>query len=228
MRAFVPELKKLPRRRVLTVTSIGLPGKVAQRCVNALFGTAYGTTFKTLGVKQKLVIGPLSCRWMNALHAPASKWEARWGLQVPAFVTQRDLLQADPLTQVKVADWDYDLVAQILHKGPYAEEWPSIERLHLFVAEQGYRIVGPHEEEYLTRPDAKVPKTIIRYRVKKKAASRRASTPAKPAAPLAITPAKPAAQRASAPAKPAARRAVGGAKAVRKRASTRKRVSARA
>jgi hypothetical protein len=29
-----------------------------------------------------------------------------------------------------------------------------------------YEIAGPHEEEYLTRPDAKVPKTIIRYAVR--------------------------------------------------------------
>ena len=39
---------------------------------------------------------------------------------------------------------------------------------------KGYRIVGPHEEEYLTRPDVKVPKTIIRYRVKKRAVRKRA------------------------------------------------------
>jgi hypothetical protein len=111
---------------------------------------------------------------MNALKAPPSKWEARWGLEVTGLVTGRDLRQADPKTRIKVADWDYGLVAQILHKGPYADEWPSIEKLHAFVQEKGYRIVGPHEEEYLTRPDVKVPKTIIRYSVKKRAARKRA------------------------------------------------------
>jgi hypothetical protein len=177
MRAFVPELTRLPRRRVLTVTTIGNPNKVAQRCVNALFGTAYGTKFKVFGPKKKMVVGRLACRWMNALHAPSSQWEARWGLEVPSFVTGRDLQQSDPRMRVKVADWDYDLVAQILHQGPYADEWPSIEKLHAFVKEKGYRIVGPHEEEYLTRPDVKLPKTIIRYRVKK-VARRRAARPA--------------------------------------------------
>jgi len=175
MRAFVPELTRLPRRRVLSVTTVGSPNKVAQRCVNALFGTAYGTKFKVFGpLKQKMEVGLLACRWTNALKAPPSKWEARWGLEVSSFVTGRALLQADPKTRVTVANWDYGLVAQILHKGPYAEEWPSIEKLHAFVKEKGYRIVGPHEEEYLTRPDVKVPKTIIRYRVKKLARRRRA------------------------------------------------------
>jgi hypothetical protein len=174
MRAFVPELTRLPKRRVLTVTTVGSPNKVAQRCVNALFGTAYGTKFNVYAPQKKMVVGRLACRWMNALKAPASKWEARWGLEVSGFVTGRLLQQEDPKTRVKVADWDYGLVAQILHKGPYAEEWPSIEKLHAFVKEKGYRIVGPHEEEYLTRPDVKVPKTIIRYRVKKRAARKRA------------------------------------------------------
>jgi hypothetical protein len=31
-----------------------------------------------------------------------------------------------------------------------------------------YEVTGVHEEEYLSRPDVKVPKTIIRYEVKKK------------------------------------------------------------
>jgi hypothetical protein len=174
MRAFVPELTRLPKRRVLTVTTVGSPNKAAQRCVNALFGTAYGTKFKVYALqKKKMVVGRLACRWMNALKAPPSKWEARWGLEVSSFVAGRALLQGDPKTRVRVADWDYGQVAQILHKGPYADEWPSIEKLHAFVRAKGYRIVGPHEEEYLTRPDVKVPRTIIRYRVKKLAARRR-------------------------------------------------------
>jgi len=170
MRAFTPELTRLPRRRVLTVTTVGNPNKVAQQHVNALFGTAYGTKFKRFRpAGRSMTIGKLACRWTNALKAPPSKWEARWGLEVSGFVTSRDLLQQDPKIRVRAADWDYGTVAQILHRGPYAEEWPSIEKLHAFVKEHGYRIVGPHEEEYLTRPDVKVPKTIIRYRVKKRA-----------------------------------------------------------
>ncbi len=174
MRAFIPELARLPRRKVLTVTTVGIPNKKTQCHVNALFGTAYGTKFKVMRPKGRpMAIGRLSCRWMNAMKAPPSKWEARWGLEVSDFVTGRDLQQADPKIRVKVETWDYGQVVQILHKGPYAEEWPSIEKLHTFVRDLGYRIVGPHEEEYLTRPDVKVPKTIIRYRVRKRALSAR-------------------------------------------------------
>lgn len=173
MRAFVPELTRLPRRRVLTVTTIGNPSQVAQRCIDALFDTADATKSKVYGPKRKMAVGHLASRWVNAMKAPVSKWEARWGLEVSPFVTGRKLLQADPKRRVKVANWEYGMVAQILHEGPCSSEWPSIEKLHRFIVEKGYRIVGPHEQEYLTWPDVKVPKTVIRYRVKKLAARKR-------------------------------------------------------
>ncbi len=44
----------------------------------------------------------------------------------------------------------------------------TIESRHQFIEENGYEIAGVHEEEYLTSPDAKVIRTIIRYPVKKK------------------------------------------------------------
>jgi hypothetical protein len=46
-------------------------------------------------------------------------------------------------------------------------ERPTIERLLAFIREHGYEVDGPHEDEYLSRPNAKVPKTLIRYSVKK-------------------------------------------------------------
>jgi hypothetical protein len=79
------------------------------------------------------------------------------------------LPQKVPAVTVRLETWDYGTVAQILHIGAYDQEGPTIERLHRFIEENGYEITGAHEEEYLTRPDAKVVKTLIRYVVKKKA-----------------------------------------------------------
>ena len=39
-------------------------------------------------------------------------------------------------------------------------------RLQEFIAASGYEIAGVHEEEYLSRPEAKQMKTIIRYPVR--------------------------------------------------------------
>jgi len=58
--------------------------------------------------------------------------------------------------------------AQIMHIGPYAAEGPAIERLHKFVAEQGYRLRGKHHEIYLGDPRRAAPeklKTIVRHPV---------------------------------------------------------------
>jgi hypothetical protein len=75
------------------------------------------------------------------------------------------LPQKEPGIEVKLETWEYGTVAQILHLGPYDQETETIKRLHEFITANGYEIVGPHEEEYLTRPDAKVIKTLIRYQV---------------------------------------------------------------
>ncbi len=58
--------------------------------------------------------------------------------------------------------------AQILHRGPYAEEAPTIARLHEFIDGQGYRRTGKHHEIYLTDPRKSAPaknRTIIRQPV---------------------------------------------------------------
>jgi len=47
-----------------------------------------------------------------------------------------------------------------------ADEEPTIKALHEFIKESGYKLFGPHEEEYLSRPGSKA-KTIIRSLIKK-------------------------------------------------------------
>ena len=77
------------------------------------------------------------------------------------------LPQKEPSIEVKLKTWEYGTVAQILHLGPYDQETETITRLHQFITANGYQIVGPHEEEYLSKPDAKVIKTLIRYQIRK-------------------------------------------------------------
>jgi hypothetical protein len=58
--------------------------------------------------------------------------------------------------------------AQIMHVGPYAEEAPTIARLHEFVAEQGHELRGRHHEIYLGDPRRTAPerlKTVLRHPV---------------------------------------------------------------
>lgn len=60
------------------------------------------------------------------------------------------------------------LSAQVLYTGPYSAEGPTIERLHGFIAEAGYRPSGKHHEIYLSDPSRAEPaklRTIIRQPV---------------------------------------------------------------
>lgn len=169
MKALVPELVKVEPVTVLTLTSIGDPNK-SEAVFNALYGTAYGTKFKVYKPQGKqMTFGKLIGRWPDAHLKPKDQWTGIWGLPVPSFVKTSDLIQKDPDMPVTVEVWKYKDVAQILHKGPYAEEGPTVQLLHEFIKTQGYHIEGnSHEEVYLTSPDTKNQKTIIRYKVSKR------------------------------------------------------------
>lgn len=169
MRALKPELTKVDPITVLTITSVGDPNH-SEEVFNALYGTAYTTKFKVYKPTGKeMKFGKLIGRWPDAHLKPKDKWTGIWGLPVPDFVKQTDLIQKDSKRLIKVEVWKYDEVAQILHKGPYSEEGPTVTMLHDFIEDNGYEISGSsHEEVYLTSPDAKDQKTIIRYKVKKK------------------------------------------------------------
>jgi len=170
MKAFVPEKIKIPDRKVLTITSIGDPNVVGESVFSALYGTAYTTKFKTFKPKGvKLELGKLTALWPDAHLKPKSEWTGIWAIPVPDYVAEADIIQKEPDNPVKLEKWQGGDYAQILHIGTYAEEGPTIIKLHEYIEKDlgipMTKVPGIHEEEYLTRPDAKVQKTIIRYRL---------------------------------------------------------------
>lgn len=167
MRAFTPEFTTVEPVTVLTITSVGDPN-YSEPYFNALYGTAYTTKFKVYKPRDmQMKLGTLMARWPDAHLKSKDQWTGIWGLPVPDFVKQSDLIQKDPSLPIKVETWTYGKVAQILHKGPYSEEGPTITMLHDFIKANGYKIDSDHEEVYLTSPKAKDQKTLIRYKVKK-------------------------------------------------------------
>jgi hypothetical protein len=163
-----PVIMEMPPQKMAVVQGKGTPDKVFPEIMPALYGSAYTLKFdlKKKGLPTFKVSG-LRGRYPDAHLVPKEEWTIIMGLPVPNDTTS--LPQKVPAVEVKLETWDYGTVAQILHIGPYDQETPTIERLLQFIEENGYQIAGPHEEEYLTRPDAKVVKTLIRYVVKKKA-----------------------------------------------------------
>jgi len=162
-----PQILEMPPHKMAVVSGKGTPDKVFSELMPALYGSVYTLKFdlKKKGLPTFKVSG-LRARYPDAHLVPKEEWTHIVGLPIPEATTL--LPQKVPSIEVKVETWNYGTVAQILHLGPYDQEEPTINRLHQFIEENGYEIAGAHEEEYLTTPDAKVPKTLIRYLVRKK------------------------------------------------------------
>ncbi len=161
-----PKAVEMPAQRMAVVTTIGDPNSVSQDAMKALYGAAYSLKFalKKQGVEFK--VDALRARWPNAHLVSKENWEAHWALPVPDATGE--LTQKVPAVQVRLETWEYGLVAQILHLGPFSTEGPTVQRLHDFIVQNGYGIAGEHEEHYLTRMDAKEQRTLIRYPIRKK------------------------------------------------------------
>ncbi len=163
-----PCITKKPKQKMAVVVTCGDPNAVMPQVMPVLYGAVYKLKFalKKAG-KPTFKVGALIGRWPDAHLLPKDQWTGIWGLPIPAQT--RQIPQPDADVPVHIETWEYGKqVAEILHIGPYTEEGPTVQKLHEFIAEEGYEIAGIHEEEYLTSPRAKVQKTIIRYPVRKK------------------------------------------------------------
>ena len=162
-----PKILEMPPQKMAVVYAKGAPDKVFPEVMPALYGSVYTLKFdlKKKGLPTFKVSG-LRARYPDAHLVPKEEWTHIIGLPIPEDTTS--LPQKVPGTEVKLETWEYGTAAQILHLGAYDQEGPTVERLHKFIEDSGYEIAGIHEEEYLTTPDAKVPKTLIRYPIKKK------------------------------------------------------------
>jgi hypothetical protein len=154
---------------------------VFQQAAATLFRLSYTLKFM-LKKEQGLdwTVMPLEGLWSAddmAAFAEDRRDEWQWTLMIlqPDFVTKETVAQATELAQSKKnapplyattfgRHTDGQSV-QILHVGPYAEEAPTITRLHHFTREKGYHFGGKHHEIYLNDPRRTAPekiKTILR------------------------------------------------------------------
>ena len=162
-----PQIVEMPPQKMAVVYAKGAPDKVFAEVMPALYGSVYTLKFdlKKKGLPTFKVSG-LRARYPDVHLVPKEEWAEIIALPIPEDTTS--LPQKIVGTEVTVDTWEYGTVAQILHLGPYNREEATVELLHKFIEDSGYEIAGPHEEEYVTSPGAKVPKTIVRYLVKEK------------------------------------------------------------
>jgi hypothetical protein len=152
--------------------------------VQALFAVSYAVKFATkraAGIDYRVM--PLEGLWwvddMSRFTVDdKASWKWRALIAQPDLVTDELVEQAvatatakRPLpaaARVRLERFWEGRAAQVLHRGPFSAEGPTIARLHGFIAEQGLGRRGKHHEIYLTDVSRTAPerlKTVLRQPV---------------------------------------------------------------
>jgi hypothetical protein len=185
-----PEFVDVPELSFLMIDGHGDPNRSPryQAAVEALYAVSYALKFaiKRAGGPD-YTVAPLEGLWWTpdmASFSVQAKSDWDWTMMIlqPAEATPelaaqtvREVAQSKQLPAVAELRWQRcaeGASAQLLHLGPYADEGPTIARLHAFIREQGYQMRGKHHEIYLGDPRrtaAERLKTIIRQPVSRSA-----------------------------------------------------------
>jgi hypothetical protein len=173
----------VPAMNFIMIDGTGDPNTSAefQDAVEALYGMSYTAKFV---VKKKgevdFVVPPLEGLWwaddiidFTASRRDNWKWTAM--IMQPPYVdeelferSREDLKKKkDPpaLSKARFETFEEGLSAQIMYIGPFAEEGPTIKRLHAYISEGGHALRGKHHEIYLSDFRRTAPeklKTVIR------------------------------------------------------------------
>ena len=158
-----------------------------QEAVEALYSLSYTIKFtiKKSPNGVDFTVMPLEGLWWcddmeEFTIEDKSNW--KWILMIlqPEFVNREIVEKATEdvrkkknpaaLLKIRFEKFEEGLSAQIMHKGPYSEEGPTVDALHKFIKENGYSLRGKHHEIYLSDPRRSKPenmKTILRQPVDK-------------------------------------------------------------
>ena len=182
-----PQIITVPEGLYLTILGKGDPnGPEYGEAMQALYGASYTLKFDQKAKGRDYTVMHLEGLWwieegVFDMDDPASRDKWRWKSMIrqPDFITPEMVEEIRPkvrektgakVDQVKLERFHEGLCAQVLHKGPYSEEAPTIMLLHRYISEQGYRMRGDHHELYLNEPRRTKPeniKTILRHPVEK-------------------------------------------------------------
>ncbi len=178
------EVVDVPAMDFLMVDGEGDPNtsRSYREAVEALFTVSYTLKFmvKKGSLQIDYAVFPLEGLWWADdpsyfMTGNKDKWKWTSMIAQPEFVTidmasraigeARKKKESAALDLVRLDSFAEGKAAQIMYVGPYAEEGPTIARVHAFIEEKGGLISGKHHEIYLgdarrTSPDKL--KTIIR------------------------------------------------------------------
>ncbi len=178
------EIVEVPQMNFLMVDGEGDPNtsKSFSDAIEALYPLSYTLKFMVKKGEMGVDYGVLPLEalwWANDMSAfsTGNKDAWKWTLMImqPEFVTPQMVEEAmkeverkkkpASLPLVRFESFKEGKAAQIMHIGPFSEEGPTIEKVHLFIEDNGSHRVGKHHEIYLSDMRRATPekwKTIVR------------------------------------------------------------------
>ncbi|HEY5159292.1 MAG TPA: GyrI-like domain-containing protein [Anaerolineales bacterium] len=190
---YVPSAKTfsivdVPPMNFIMIDGQGNPNTspVYSEAIQALYTGAYTLKFKIkkeLGVDYP-VMASEGLWWTDDMRefSVSRKDDWKWTMMImqPEIITPAFFVQAidetltkkgqSVLSRLRLERYDEGRSAQILYLGPYADEGPTIARLHQFIRENGCINAGKHHEIYLGDPRRSAPeklRTVIRQPMRK-------------------------------------------------------------
>ncbi len=181
-------LVDVPPLNFLMIDGAGDPNSAPaySEAVEALYALAYALKFQSKREQGRdYSVMPLEGLWWSddmATFSVERKGDWRWTMMIlqPDWITAEQVaaMRAETerkkglpaLSRIRFEQYHEGLSFQILHIGSYADEAPTLYRLHHEVMPaQGYEFAGNHHEIYLSDPRRTDPaklKTILRQPVR--------------------------------------------------------------
>jgi len=178
------EIVQVPQMNFLMVDGEGDPNtsQSFSDAIEALYPVSYTLKFTVKKGEMGIDYGvlPLEAVWWSddiSAFSTGNKDAWKWTLMImqPEFITQKMVKEAmvevkkkkmpASLPLVRFETFEEGKAAQIMHIGPFSEEGPTIEKVHLFIEDNGSHRVGKHHEIYLSDIRRAAPekwKTIVR------------------------------------------------------------------
>jgi hypothetical protein len=182
-----PTLLEVPELPFLMIDGHGDPNTAPAYAdaVEALYTVAYTVRFalKRGSAAVDAPVMPLEGLWWTPDMATfsvedKSAWNWTMMILLPPQATAQVVDEAragaatkkrpESIGRVRLERYAEGLSAQVLHVGPYSAEGPTVQALHAFIAERGFRLTGKHHEIYLGDPRRSAPeklRTIVRQPV---------------------------------------------------------------
>ncbi len=183
-------LVEVPEMQYLMVDGQSSPeSEEYLQAIEALYALAYKLKFMSkLQLERDYVVPPLEGLWwaddLTAYTTDYNRDKWRWTMMImtPDWITQELFKEAvevvrkgkNPaaLDKVRLESYAEGLSVHIMHIGSYADEAPTIARIHNdFIPANGLKENGHHHEIYLGDPRKVAPeklKTVLRQPVKKR------------------------------------------------------------